>query len=305
MRLDGSGQQCLTCGKRGVPQMHNGNPTWHASGGYIAFQAQDPGLRTRIIERFTTSPGGGINNNLWVTDRTGSRFWKLTSVGERMGVLHPHFSRDGSRILWAEKVDAYPRAWGDWVIKIAEFRMVDDEPRLGQIIELKPDGLQFFETHGFSPDNSKITFSAFYRDDTTRTYNAECTSFDEFIYDLSSKELTRLTDDETEWDEFAQVSPDGTKIVWMSSRQTPQTRDRNGDLIGSRVKFDYWIAESDGSRQRRLTQFNVPGNEDIFAHGAAVTDFSWSPDSTKIIAKVHPLPSKYDENEWIVVIELE
>lgn len=32
MNPDGSGEKCLTCGKQGLPQKHNGNPAWHLSG---------------------------------------------------------------------------------------------------------------------------------------------------------------------------------------------------------------------------------------------------------------------------------
>src|SRR6185369_14350311 len=40
MAADGTGENCLTCGRAGVPQRNNGNPAWHPSGNYIAFQSE-------------------------------------------------------------------------------------------------------------------------------------------------------------------------------------------------------------------------------------------------------------------------
>lgn len=302
MNTDGSRQKCLTCDNADLGG-HNGNPAWHISGEYIAFQGVDTGLQCKIAERFATHPGGGINNNLWVVNKEGTRFWQLTRVKDRMGVLHPHFSYDGTKILWAEKVSNEPKAWGDWVIKVADFFVQNNEPVISNIITVKPDNLQFFETHGFSPDNGKITFSAFYSSASQRTYNGECTSLDEYIYDLSTEKLYRLTDDVDEWDEFLQFSPDGKKLVWMSSRETPQARDTNGDIIGGKLKGDYWIMDIDGSNKKRLTHLNAPGYAEYMPSGAGPADYSWSPDSKKIAAKVRKLPSKFDDKEHIMVIE--
>lgn len=304
MNTDGSQQKCLTCNNPDLP-MHNGNPTWYASGEYIAFQGVDPCLRCRILERWTRHPGGGINNNLWIVNKEGTRFWQVTKVKDRMGVLHPHFSYDGKKILWAEKVNNEPKAWGDWVMKIADFSIQNNEPVISNIITVKPDNLQFFETHGFSPDNSKITFSAFYPAKSRRTYNGECTSLDEYIYDLNTEKLSRLTNDTSEWDEFLQFSPDGKKLIWMSSRDIPQERDKNGDIIGGKLKADYWIMDADGSNKRQLTHFNTPGYPEYTPSGKAPADYSWSPDGKKIVAKVRELPGRFDAKEHIMLIEFD
>jgi len=72
INLDGTNEKCLTCEAAGIPQMHNGNPTWHASGSYIVFQAQDPNLKTPWYENWATHPGGGINSNLWIANKEGN-----------------------------------------------------------------------------------------------------------------------------------------------------------------------------------------------------------------------------------------
>ena len=300
----GSGERCLTCNRSDILPRHNGNPTWHPSGEFIVIQAEDPQLSCESKEAFAKTPGGGINNNLWVVNKEGIKFWQLTHVKDGMGVLHPHFSHDGSKLLWSEKVSNEPEAWGDWVMKIADFRIENGRPRIRSISEIKPERFQFYETDGFSPDDRKIAFSAFSYIPRPTSYNVELTSLEEYVYDLDTKELQRLTSDITEWDEFLQFTPDGKKFVWMSSHDISQERDMLGGIIGGKLKSDYWIMDTDGGNKKRLTHFNAPGYPEYRPNGACVADFSFSPDGTKIVAKVRELPSKFDQNERIMIIEL-
>jgi len=297
MNTDGSGQKCLTCNNPDLP-LHNGNPAWHASGEYIVFQGQDSTLTIPKYEKWATHPGGGINSNLWMVNKDGTKFWKLTKIKDRMGVLHPHFSYDGTKILWAERVGVEPFFWGQWAIKIADFNIINGEPKISNLREIRPGDMGLYETHGFSPDNKKITFSASKRGSPSQ-------GFDEFIYDLTTGELTSLTNSPDEWDEFVQFSPDGKKIVWISSIDIPQKRDKKGKVIGGEVKFDYWIADSDGSNREKLTHFNTPGYSEYVPSGTAPADYSWGVDSKSIIAKSRTLPSKFDEKEQIILIQFE
>lgn len=57
MNPDGSGQRNLTEGKLDLPGRHTGQPAWHPSGPFIAFQAEKAGLPSSLKNK--TEPGAG------------------------------------------------------------------------------------------------------------------------------------------------------------------------------------------------------------------------------------------------------
>jgi Tol biopolymer transport system component len=269
MNMDGAKRKCLTCDKVQVPQKHNGQPAWHPNGDFIVFQSVDPELKglPEVLsrqEKILTGPGAGVNNNLWLTDKDGERFWQLTEIEDKKSVLHPHFSHDGKKLIWAEIVDQKVKPSGDWVIKIADVVIDENSTKLKNIIVLKPDNMQFFETHGFSADDSNILFSA--------TPDGYYSNLDIYSYDLITKELKQLTGPDSEWDEHAQYSPDGKKIVWVSSKGISQK------IQQYKVKTDYWIMDSNGENKMRITFFNDPQDKNYIISGVAAADNAWTSD---------------------------
>ena len=302
MNPDGSNKKCLTCEKAGIPQKMNGNPTIHSSGNYIVFQAEDPNLSVPFLEKWATHPGGGINNNLWVTNRDGSQFWQLTHVTNRLGVLHPHFSPDGTKLLWSERI-AFSKSftndfWGQWSIKIADFNIINGEPKISNIQEIQPGNMGLYEVNGFSKDNSEIFFSA------SKRYEAS-QSFDEFSYNLKTQKLTNFTNSPKEWDEFAMLTPNQKKIILMSSMGINQIRNAKGVIEGNKLKSDFWIMDADGKNLARLTHFNEPGYSEYNPAGTNPADYSWSPDGSRMAVKTRVMPGNFDDNEKIIVIEFE
>ncbi|NAT11258.1 hypothetical protein C4E22_06950 [ANME-1 cluster archaeon AG-394-G06] len=293
MNMDGTKRKCLTCDKVQVPQKHNGQPAWHPSGDFIVFQSVDPELKglPKILserEKVLTGPGAGVNNNLWLTDKDGERFWQLTEVEDKKGVLHPHFSHDGKKLIWAEIVDQKVEPSGDWVIKIADVFIGENSAKLKNIIVLKPGNMRFFETHGFSADDSKILFSA--------TPDGYYSNLDIYSYDLFTKELKQHTGPDSEWDEHAQYSPDGKKIVWMSSKGISQK------IQQYKVKTDYWIMDSNGENKKRITFFNDRQAKNYIEGGVAAADNAWTSDGKKILGYIIVREHQADKN---VLIEFE
>jgi acetyl esterase/lipase len=291
-RLDGSDKRCLTCDKKDVPQLQNGNPEWHPSGDWIVFQAQDPDLRLPPgqVGNFVASPGIGINNNIWMTNADGSKYWQITRVQNRSGVLHPQFSPDGKKIVWSEIVKPGEGIGGQWAIKLGDFTIVNGEPRVTNIQTLTPGYLQLYETHGWSPDNRQIIFSGvpqgrFY-------YDMEI-----YTYDLTTQQLVRLTEN-SEWDEHAHYSPDGKWIAWMSSMNIPQVKSNSLEgMTRNPPKTDVWVTlapnasagvNADGSNKQRVTRFNDPKSPEgrDASGGVIVGDISWGPDSQSFVAKI-------------------
>jgi len=288
IRPDGAEDRCLTCDQQGLPRSHRGNPAWHPSGAYIVFQSHDPRLQTGRgrVESYLGTPGIGINNDVWITAADGSRAWRLTRVRPGEGVLHPHFSHDGRHLLWSEIVDPSVRGMGgQWVIRLADFSIEAGSPRLQNVRTLRPGNLQLYETHGFSPDDRRILFSA--SPPGGNYYDLEI-----YSYEPASGTLTRLTRND-EWDEHAQFTADGRHIVWASSEAIAQRKDPRD------LRLDYWMMNADGLEKRRLTRFNASGSPE-FRPNTLVADFEFGPDGKTIVAKI----GAAGRGETVVLIRL-
>ncbi len=291
MNPDGSDQVCLTCDRPGFPSRHIGNPTWHPLGAYLAFQAQKPTVTGLGID-FFANPGSGLNNDLYMMDSPGQNAWRLSNVPIGPGgVLHPQFSRDGRLLLWAERVADGGR-FGQWIIRLADFRVERGIPQVDNIRTFTPGAQQrFYETHGFSPDDGTILFSG--KPDQ---------GLDEFGMDIyrfapSSGALTNLTATPGEWDEHAHFSPRGDRIVWMASRGFGPI------AAASELRAEFWIMNPDGSNKRKLTNFNQAGSAEFIAGQAVAADSDWSLDGTRIAAYVITNPQEVRGR--IVMIELD
>lgn len=275
MNNDGSGKKCLSCGK-GYPKLHNGNPAWHPSGKYIVYQAVDDKIPVPFwgkLYKLYTNPGGGVNNNIWIMRADGSAAWQMTDLGKGKGVLHPHFSRDGQKLLWAEMTSTKPAPFGTWVMRLADVGEAAMKqgpvPRLTNIRTLAPDNMIWYETHSFSPDDSEILFSGSY-DGKDRP--------DIYKYNLATGALTALTDEKDRaWDEHAHFSPDGTRILWMSSA------GMGGKQNNPFEPTEWWIMNADGSGKKRLTGFNDKSSADFLNQKAVAADICWSPDGREAV----------------------
>ena len=294
MNPDGSGEYCFTCNTV-LPDHHNGNPAWHPSGEWIVFQSVNtallPSMSHEKINAFT-NPGAGWLNNVWVTDREGEKFYQLTDVGTHGGVLHPHFSHDGKKLTWAQRVGGTPGSTAEnWVLKVADFAAEGPEGPVLENIETFTPGEQqcFSETHGFSLDGTKILFSG------NLQKGQPFEGMDLYELDLQTGELIQLTETFYDWDEHASYSPDGKKIVWMSS--TGYSKDT--------VKADFWIMDSDGSHKLQLTFFNKPGHPHYTGYPIVASDSSWSSDGKRVIAYMKTESTGVGSEGSIIMIELE
>src|SRR5262245_51329327 len=71
MQPDGTGERCLTCDKKGIPNKHKGNPAFSPSGQYVVFQAEK---QIYVGPEALATPGAGIGNDLWLTTADGDKF---------------------------------------------------------------------------------------------------------------------------------------------------------------------------------------------------------------------------------------
>jgi Tol biopolymer transport system component len=274
MNPDGTGERCLTCNQRALPNRHIGNPAWHPSGTYIVFQVEKADAPRNPITDYFANPGSGINNDLWVMDRDGSRFWQLTNVPVSVGgVLHPHFSPAGDRLLWSERISIQGSVIGEWALKVADFSVADGTPRISSVRTFQPGQQRnFYESSSFTADGQGILFSGNLEPGQTPLH------MDIYLLNLASGALTNLTNTMAQWDEHAQMSPRGNRIVWMSSMGT------GGAVDSVHPRTDYWMMRPDGSEKTQITFFNDPGRpEYVGTVGATAADSAWNRDGTKLM----------------------
>jgi len=275
MAPDGSDVVCLTCDSEVLPERNIGQPSWHPSGDYLVLQAEDPTLINypwlpQDLQDYLETAGIGVNNNVWILRADGSESWQVTAIADRLATLHPHFSPDGTRLVWAEAIMQRPGRGLLWTIKWVDVDVSSGAPVLGEVTTLQPGNFDLYETHGFSPDGERIVFSA-------APGSRDYFGFEICTCELDGGSLVQLTHDR-EWDEHAHFSPDGQFIVWMTSRGIPQEPTLED------VKTDFWVMQSDGSGARRLTHFNTPGADEYMPGGAVAGDVDWSPDGQSLAA---------------------
>jgi len=284
IKPDGSEKTCITCMRAEVSRLHTGNPAWHPNGKYLVFQVQ--AKDTFLGDEFST-PGKGVNNELWLTDAHGEKFWQLTDISSRkyFGVLHPHFSHDGRMLLWSE----YQRPGGIlgiWSLMLADFSLEGSTPRIANIRTFTPgDNPRFYESHGFTKDDEGILYTA------NSDLDQSELGLDIYVLKLQTQEVTNLTNTPREWDEHAQLSPDGKRIVWVTGRG-------NG-----RGQLDMWMMNSDGTEKKKLTYFHEAARPEYIGHGIGPADSSWSPDGRQLIAYVITDRKEFAGSNYIIDIE--
>lgn len=299
MNPDGSGEQCLTCDKAGCPQKHNGNSAWHPSGEYIVFTAEKENNPKALWRE--AQPGSGFNNDLWVMTADGQNFFQLTEYQlHTRAVIHPHFSNDGRKVFWAERLrSSAGSGWGEWALKIADFVIESGKPSLKNTQVYQPGrNHYFYESHGFPPDDSKIIFTA-------NSEGQSDSGFDIYTLDLASGKLTNLTNTPNDWDELAHYSPDGKKIAWLSATglNIPAGSIKVEEFEKGLIS-ELWIMDADGSNKQRLTYFNQPGYAEYMGgQRVIVADSTWSPDSKTIAVLIAHWSGPFLRSK-IVLIEL-
>jgi Tol biopolymer transport system component len=227
---------------------HKVNPVWHPSGRYIAVQGEmdthpfDWLNRDRLLSELVVN---GLWTNIYVTTPDGAQWFRLTdySTTQADGAAHVHFSADGTKLAWSRLIESASETarWGKWKMLIVDFVVTDGVPSLQNIRDMTPANGVFVGANGFSPDGRKVLFTG----DMENTHDW---GHDIWTLELASGQLVNLTKSGY-WDEHAQYSPSGEKIVYMSSEPYPS------DVF----KTELMVINVDGTAKRQLTHFNVPG----------------------------------------------
>ncbi len=254
---------------------HRGQPAFHPSGKFIVFQT----MNDHASEKYKTPEllSLGVNNDLWVMNLDGSNKKKLTQNPEGFSVLHPHFSHDGKKIIWAEKYNDCKRksTFGAWRIRIADVEITESNNlTLNNVATIQPGGEKWYETHGFSLDDNKIIFSG--------NLDTDLKANDIYTYDLENKTLTNLTESPSTWEEMHNYNPSNSSEYSYISSSFFDWKNRWG---WATLRTELYINR--GGNPHQLTGFNQKmgfGTEELTKKHYFIGDHCYSADGKSILA---------------------
>jgi Tol biopolymer transport system component len=291
MRADGSGVQCLSCAVGSFPPNNKGQPAWHPNGRHLIVQAEKTVHPPGVACGIAANPGAGVYNDIWVLDTQTGAAAPLHSVadGQDYGVLHPHVSPDGTKLLWAELYQSSSffvpgLEAGKWKLMIGDLSLAGDgtltlsNPK--QLLPASGDGEGFLESHGFTPSGTRIAFSG------NLGYAQKLGErLDVFFSDPDGQNRQQLTD--AAYNEHLFASKSERKAVFMSSRWSTAP--------GS---SEFTLVDADGRNPCRLSHFNEPGHPESQAKATTAADISWHPDGSKFAGYSHQTGG--NETIWLV-----
>lgn len=279
VKPDGTFERCLTCEPLELRRKNCFNPTWHPSGDWIVFQVQDSPRRLGLDPVELATAHRGLHSELWVISSNGQHFWQLTRIQEQGGaVLDPRFSHEGELVLWSERVRSRVGRWGRWVIRVAQFQGRRGVPRLAKPRTFEPGPL-FAAASSFTPDDRGALLSGNLEPGQNEN------GMDVYRLDFENGSLERLTQSPRAWDEKAQYTVKGDRILWISAGEiTRRDLPKEIDLPFEQLR-DLWVMKPDGADKQRLTYFNHPTSRESLG-AAIVDDFTQSPSGEELLAHV-------------------
>jgi len=247
MNADGTSARALT--QLTANSASSLEPVWSPDGSKIAF------LSTRALDG-SNNANTNFTSNIWVMNADGTSAKALTQLtADHAGSLQPVWSPDGSKIAFASSraLDGSNNAIANLTSNI--WVMNADGSGSQALTELTVLQVQN-SLPVWSPDGSKIAFASSRALDGSNNAN---TNFTSNIWVMnadgtSARALTQLTASRVDsleplW------SPDGSKIVFTSSRALDGSNNANTNLT-----FNIWAMNSDGSSQQPFTQLTASGS---------------------------------------------
>lgn len=272
------------------PDRHKVWVDWHPSGKWIFVAAEwDEGPKPYFAKR--GFPGmaklteGWLQCGLWLNvylaRPDGSRWYRLTDFGPEPkpgGFTGIAFTPDGKKAVWAQIVDGnvLKYTFGKWELILAELHEDrDGVPSFTNLKNITPAGAHWLEPGNFSPDGKSLLLSA----DIGLPDPAHVEGMDQYILDITTGKVTNLTNSPGIWDEHGVFSPDGEKVLFMSSY--PYRNDpRAHHVLG--LKTEFMLINKDGSGLQQITHFNQPGYPEYSKRTAVAANGLWSRDGSSV-----------------------
>jgi hypothetical protein len=243
-RPDLTGERCVTCslnvlgpGTKG----QRGGSAVSTDGKYMLATIEGP--HSGRYGGGESDPGKGRHDDIWLIRLDGGGAWRLSdyAADKDLGTMWAGFDRTGTKVVWAQMHgDVSLRApLASWRIKIGKLSWSGGRPRLRDVQTREPQQHRFYEPYGFSPDGRNVLLSSDYG--MPNVFNAQI-----FLMNVATGAMQRMSPADartgffTNYNEFAQYTPDGKRIVF-------------GRTKGDKSGMDYWTMLANGSDVRRLT----------------------------------------------------
>ncbi len=278
----GESPACITCtDKVNGPSAKKMKmqPRWHPSGRWIVLAAE----QESFVKPFYATPEvveGWLQSGIWVdmfvTTPDGMNWRKLQDFGPQNiadGYTGVAFTPDGKKGVWAQIISGNILAYqfGRWELMLADFQEVNGMLTIGSIRNITPPDTFWLEPGNFSPNGKDLILTA----DQGFPNHAQVQGQDQFILDITTGQMTNLTKTPDIWDEHGTFSPDGKKIMFMSSYPYRSNPAMSTTLF---LKTEFMMMDSDGSNLRQVTHFNAPGYAESSTAGSVAANGAWSPD---------------------------
>lgn len=292
---DGSGRRCVTCDAASIPKGFVGQPAWHPGGEHLVLQVENGNSE----HRFYNHVSFGIDNDLWLIRRDGSGARRIWTSADKHAALHPHFSEDGRRLIFAERIPTGDKLrglvlrrlapggenqWTGWRIHVAD---VDLSRPASDVLSnhrtLRPNGPGFYETHGFSPDG-RIVYSF--------TPGGAAYVDDSYSVSVNGSDPRNLTNSPRTWEEHAQYAPDGSRLAFISSRMDPSLRYPQARPKDLRTEL---FLQDVGGPIHQLTDMNTRKGQRV-----VVSDFDWDRAGRRIVFQVADIDASRPPEVWLV-----
>lgn len=307
MNDDGSDIECVSCGLFPAGATV-GQPAWGPEGRWLVVQVA---FASCFLPAVLKHPGAGFSAQLWGidTESGATRLLRDTTCDASSGTLHPHFSEDGTKLIWAEatkRADFSDPAlnFGAWTLMVADVSWTQDGPTVDDVESYQPGIEGFYETHSLDRTNRYLLHTA-----TNQTNPGfQQTTLSEL--DLESGEVAVLASGG--FNEHGAYTADETAAIYMGDPERTEELARDGFRNN-----DIWVVGRDGQGAEKVTTFNVPGEFplDVVGHPSpdfvyAATDLSTGPDPCSIVLVMNVNPgsagpiadSNDDVEPWIVKI---
>jgi Tol biopolymer transport system component len=273
---DRSSPQCFTCSSP-LRKGFTGQPSWHPDGEHLVLQVESANSRHGYFNHMAW----GFDNELWIIKRDGTEAELIWATPAGYAALHPHFSPDGTKLIFTERATAPTspqNPWDNWRIRIADVDLTRPGPeKLSNVVEMTPNGPGFYEVHEFTADG-RIVYS----------YTAGGQPYVDDVYTarIDGSDSVNLLNSPTSWDEHGHFSPNYGVLAYISSRFDPPS--------SSALNLRTELYANAGGAPQRITFYNKTSTDRVI-----VKDFDWDRSGTRIVYLVSgpPLPGP---QLWIV-----
>jgi Tol biopolymer transport system component len=284
----GSTAVCITCtDKTNGPKAtkRKMQPHWHPSGRWIVLAVE----QDSFDKPFYSTPEmieGWLQSGIWVdmyaTTPDGSVWYNLQDFGpsnKADGFTGVAFTPDGRKGVWAQIVDGnvFAYTFGRWELILADFQEVNGVPSFTNLRNITPSDTYWVEPGNFSANGKDLVLTA----DRGFADHSKVEGQDQYVLDVYSGRITNLTKSPTIWDEHGVFSPDGNKILFMSSSPFWWNPWSSTALF---LNTEFMLMNKDGSNLRQISHFNYPGYPEYSDVGSVAANAEWSPDGTTLSA---------------------